>query len=115
MMNAALPDMYVLDTLANDVEELESILRMLNSETDLGWHEEWGRNFTRPDVVSALSRLIRQDFVRVFVPDEEGKALLEIAQRSMPPANYDDVYFGMTERGRLVHTNWDPETEPDQM
>jgi hypothetical protein len=110
MKNGALPDMYVLDALANDVEDLESILRMLNSDTDLGWHEEWGRSFTRADVVAALSRLIRQDFVQVFVWEEETKGVKKIARRAIPPASYDNVYFGMTKRGRIVHSNWDPET-----
>ncbi len=109
MKNAALPDMYVLDALANDVEDLESILRMLNSDTDLSWHDEWGRSFTRSDIVSALSRLIRRDFVQVFARDQEAKSIEKIARRTMPPANYDDVYFGMTERGRIVHSNWGPE------
>lgn len=47
------PDMYILDTLANDVEDLESILRMLNSDTAIGWHKQWGRRFTRDEVVPA--------------------------------------------------------------
>jgi hypothetical protein len=110
MKHAALPDMYVLDTLANDVEDLESILRMLNSDTDLGWRDEWGRSFTRSDVVAGLSRLIRQEFVQVFVRDEAAKTIQQSARRALPPSNYDDVYFGMTERGRIVHSNWDPET-----
>ena len=113
MTTASMPDMYVLDALANDVEDIESILRMLNSETDLGWRAEWGREFNRLDVVSALSRLIRQDFVRVFIHDEEGKALREIANALLPPANYDDAYFGMTERGRVMHSNWDPPTQSE--
>jgi hypothetical protein len=31
------PDLCVLDALANDIEDLESVLRMLNSCTALGW------------------------------------------------------------------------------
>ena len=40
MAKERLPDMYVLDALANDVEDVEAILRMLNSDTALGWHNE---------------------------------------------------------------------------
>lgn len=108
-MNATfLPDMYVLDTLANDVEDMDSILRMLNSDTDLGWRKEWGRDFKRDDVVAALSRLIRHDFVNVLIPDEQSKSIREIARRAMPPGSYDEAYFGITERGRLAHSNWNP-------
>jgi hypothetical protein len=112
-MNAMiLPDMYVLDTLANDVEDMESILRMLNSDTNLGWRREWGRDFTKEDVVAALSRLIHQDFVQVFALDGEGKMIQEIGRRIMPAGTYADAYFGITQRGRLVHSNWDDPESP---
>ena len=35
--NPRSPDLYVLDALANDIEDLESIARTLNSDTALGW------------------------------------------------------------------------------
>lgn len=111
MRDATRPDKYVLDALANDVEDVESILRMLNSDTDLGWRAEWGRNFSRSDVVTALTRLVREDFVQVFAHDPGAKAAVPLPRGEVPPGNFDNAYFGMTERGRLVHSNWDPETE----
>ena len=60
-------DLYVLDSLANDIEDIEAILRMLNSDTVLGWYHEWGRQFTREDIVTALSRLVHDDLVHVMV------------------------------------------------
>lgn len=104
---AATPDLYVLDTLANDVEELDSILRMLNSNTVLGWSDEWGRPFSRPEVVAALSRLIKRDLVEVLTLTEDGKSLRELGSGILPPNTYDDVYFSMTAKGRLVHRSWD--------
>jgi hypothetical protein len=101
-------DKYVLDTLANDIEDLESVLRMLNSETGIGWQEEWGRSFTRSDVVSALSRLVREGSVQVFVLDPVSNAATPLPRGEMPSQDYDEVYFGITERGRIVHANWDP-------
>lgn len=103
-------DMYVLDTLANDIEDADSVLRMLNSDTDLGWRKEWGREFTMVDVVSAMSRLIRGDFVRVLALDEDSKNFRELGRRVLPSGSYSDVYYAMTERGRLLHSNWDPDT-----
>jgi len=41
---AGFPDLYVMDSLADDTEDLEGILRMLNRDMVLGWHEEWGRS-----------------------------------------------------------------------
>lgn len=107
---AAVPDMYVLDNLADDIESLEDILRMLNSTHVIGWKQRWGRSFERSEVVEALSRLVHDDLVRVSILTSEGKALNELAARQLPPGDYDDVWFAMTPRGRIVHTNWDPET-----
>jgi hypothetical protein len=102
---------YVLDSLANDIEDLDGILRMLNSDTDLGWKREWGGEFTRADVVTALSRLIREDLVRAMALDESSGALRELPRAAMPTSNYGDVYFAMTARGRMVHSGWDPTAE----
>lgn len=107
------PDLYVLDTLADDVEELSSILRSLNSDSAIGWHRIWGRHFRREEVVQALSRLIRADSVRVAVLTPDGKSLAEVQPRQIPPASYDDAWFSMTARGRLLHSNWNPGVPTD--
>ncbi len=101
--------MYVLDSLANDIEDLDSILRMLNRDSALGWQQDWGREFIREEIVQALSRLIREDLVQVFVLAPGGKSLEEWPAKSLPPGDYGDVYFGLTSRGRLVHANWHPD------
>ncbi len=102
------PDLYVLDALSNDIEDLESILRMLNSDTALGWAKEWGRAFTRGEIVEALTRLIRKAFVRVLVLADDGKSLTDLDPGTLPPNDYAEVYFSLTERGRMVHADWDP-------
>jgi hypothetical protein len=101
-------DLYVLDALANDFEDLEGVLRMLNSDTSLGWKWAWGRDFEREEVVSALSRLVSKDAVRVLVLSDDGKHLTDWPRGALPPASYGDVYFAMTERGRVIHSTWDP-------
>src|SRR5881394_2177371 len=108
MHKSRLPDMYVLDALASDLESLNDLLRMLNSDTELGWHREWGKPFDRTEIVQALLRLVHDDLVRVYLPDAAGTGLLEQASRTAPPSDFSDAWFGLTERGRLVHTNWEP-------
>lgn len=103
-----LPDMYVLDSLANDVEDLESILRILNSDTSIGWHKQWGRQFDRAEIVQSLTRLIKADSVRVSVLTPDGKWLQELALRELPAGSFDDAWFALTPHGRIVHTNWQP-------
>ena len=104
----SVPDMYVLDSLANDVEELSHILAMLNSDEVIGWHQRWGRRFTREEVVQALARLIQANHVRVSVLTSDGKWLQELAPTELPPGTFDDAWFALTPHGRMVHTNWDP-------
>jgi hypothetical protein len=102
-------DLYVLDSIADDVEDLESILRMLNSDSAIGWHRAPGRHFERQEVVEALSRLVRSDLARVSVLD--GKHLVELKAGQLPPESYDHAWFAITARGRVVHTTWDPQSE----
>lgn len=101
-------DLYVLDTLANDIENLEGILRMLNSDTVVGWHAEWGRPFDRTEVITALSRLIRNEMIQAYALRHDGKALEALPAGQLPSGSYDEAYFGMMPRGRLTHENWDP-------
>jgi hypothetical protein len=108
MNHVKTPVLFVLDALVNDIEDLESVLRMLNSDTALGWSIEWGRPFNREEVVEALMRLIRKDLVQVLILAAAKKALEALPLRTLPPGRYDDVYFMLTGKGRLVHKNWEP-------
>lgn len=101
-------DLYVLDGIADDVEDMAAILRMLNSDSAIGWRVVWGRDFERDEVVEALSRLIRDDLARVSVLAADGRGLVELPPKALPPANYDDAWFGITPRGRIVHGTWSP-------
>jgi hypothetical protein len=94
--------------LVNDIEDLESVLRMLNSNTALGWSKEWGRPFHREEVVEVLTRLVAKDLVQVLILAADEKSLEALPRSTLPPGRYDDVYFTLTEKGRLVHQNWEP-------
>ncbi len=100
--------MFVMDALADDVEDLESVLQRLNKSPSR-WRDAWGRDFGRNEVIEALSCLVSDDSVRVFVPDRAGTALVELPAKALPPATFDNAWFGLTSRGRLVRTNWDPD------
>ena len=101
-------DMCVLDSLANDIESVEGILRMLNSDTDLGWAKEWGSKFVRVDVVTALTRLVRDELVRALELRKNDGNLTELPLGFIPAFSYDDLYFAVTPRGRMVHDGWNP-------
>ncbi len=107
-----LADNYVLDALANDVEDLETVLRSLNSDTVLTWRQVWGREFDREEVIEALARLIRQDLVQAYELDNNGTSLIELPARTLPSGDFWNFWFGLTPRGRLVHQNWEPPLPP---
>jgi hypothetical protein len=102
-------DLYVLDSIADDVEDIAAILRMLNSDTAVGWQRTWGRPFGRDEVVEALSRLVTADLARVSLLTSDGKGLVALPPKQLPPGSYDDAWFAITSRGRIVHSNWHPE------
>jgi hypothetical protein len=97
-------DMYVLDVVADDIEGLEDILRMLNDKKH-GWQDAWHGTFERPDVVASLSRLIRDGSVQTYSVAAD-HTLVKQPQGSLPHAAYDAAWFGITPRGRVRHSNW---------
>lgn len=101
-------DLFVLDSLANDIEALEDILRMLNSDTVLGWRHAHPEPFERAEVVSALLRLIENGLAEACTYDSDAKALVALGERLVPDGSMDDIWFRMTPRGRMVHEAWDP-------
>ena len=101
-------ELYVLDLLADDIEDLERILRILNSDTEIGGKKEWRRRFQREEIVAALSRLVLKGELRVLVLSDDGRYLTDWPRGALPPASYGDVYFATTERGRILHASWEP-------
>jgi hypothetical protein len=101
-------DHFVLDALANDMEAIEDILRMLNSDTELGWRDKHPAPFTREEVLPVLARLIGEDLVEACVPDGTEPGLRDAGPRVLPDGSWDEVWFRMTPRGRIVHSTWDP-------
>jgi len=110
-MARPLIDYFVLDSLANDLESLEDILRLLNSD-GLGWRLHHAGPFERVEVVPALIRAIRDGLIRAAVPTADGKALEPLEHRALPTASLDDVWFELTARGRVVHASWEPPAQP---
>ena len=104
-------DFVVLDTLANDLEDIEHILHLANHEA-VGWRElNGGRNYTRDLVVPALLRLVRDDLVEACAHSESEQALRGIGRGVLPTGDLDSLWFVMTPRGRVVHSSWEPKTD----
>lgn len=112
-------DMFVLDAVMDDIEDLDGIMRNLNRSTS-SWRGIWGREFRREEVVQALIQLIARDFIRAYVLDGGADALKALPRGIQPPGTLDHSWFGPTARGRFAHRNWEPleedgseDTEPE--
>ena len=99
--------MIVLDALADDIESLEDILRVINSDTVIGWRHLHPAPFSNTEVIPALIRAIKRSLVQALVLDSAGKELVTL-EPTVVPQEMGQAWFRMLPRGRIVHTNWDP-------
>ncbi len=106
-------DYFVLDALANDLESLEDILRLMNSDT-MGWRFRHSRPFTEPEVLPVLQRVVKEGLVNAAVFSDSEQALVDLPERSWPTAAVDSAWFRLTPHGRMVHTAWEPDVPQDR-
>ncbi len=99
------PDVYILDVLADDIENFESIMRRLNHD-DAGWMVEWGRAFDPAEVAAALQRLVDTAHVHVLRFDEERRELVEYSAGERLLVSDDGIWFELTQHGRQRHEQW---------
>lgn len=101
-------DLFVLDALANDLEDLESVLRILNSPSELGWRDQHPAVFTREEVIPAVFRGIGEGNIEACVTAAAEPVLIGLGERKLPDGPLDEVWFRLTKRGRTVLNSWDP-------
>jgi hypothetical protein len=100
-------DYFVLDTLANDLESLEDVLRLLNSP-EMGWRHAHPEPFTREEVIPALIRRILAGDVEACPLSEFEPVLETLGPGVLPPdARWGQTWFKLTGQGRIAHMNWD--------
>jgi hypothetical protein len=100
-------DYFVLDALANDLESLDDIVRLLNSDR-LGWRSYHAAPFERIEVVPALFRGITNGLIRVAVLTPDGRWLTPLEDRVLPSGDLDEAWFSLTPHGQMVHLTWEP-------
>ena len=107
-------DYFVLDTLANDLESLEDVLRLLNSP-EMGWRHAHPAPFTRDEVIPALIRRILDGDVEACPLGDSEPALESLGPGVLPlDTRWDETWFKLTGQGRLAHGNWDAPMPEDE-
>ena len=107
-MLRATMDYVVLDALANDIEDVSSILRLAN-HPGVGWTRLVGGRIEETSVLATLLRLVTDQLVRVLVPSSEAPCLEPLPLGALAPVELvPHCYYEMTSAGREVHTAWTP-------
>lgn len=105
--SASLP-MFIIDVLRYDVEQVSSIVTLLNAGGGIGWRDLWPRDFTVSDVAPALNELLRQGFIRTFQSNETGEELIPADDVGDIRLNIDALWFELTKSGWEAWEEWDP-------
>lgn len=107
--------MFVLDVLRYDIEQIPSILKLLNANGGIGWREFWPRDFTYNDILQVLPALIREKMILYYVFSEEENLLVPAGPHGYLPSNFEEQaengWYLLTERGKKVCDEWEPPTK----
>lgn len=102
--------MFILDVLRHDViEQVPSILKLLNNDGGIGWREFWPHDFTVDEVVPALEGLVRAGYVRALREQGSGDQLVPVCSLELDIGrDQDTLWFELTDEGRRVWGQWEP-------
>ncbi len=102
--------MFILDVLRHDVvEQIPSILNLLNDDGGVGWRDCWPSDFVADEIVPALERLVREGLVRVLREQESGNDLLPVNLQQLDvKRDQGSLWFELTDAGRKVWDQWIP-------
>ena len=102
--------MFVRDVLRHDViEQLSSILNLINNDGGVGWRDQWPRDFESQEVIRALRRLVALgDVVVVRVRTDRGGYDDDLdADPETFPID-ENTWFHLTPRGWASLEQWTP-------
>lgn len=105
MMRLSDRDMFIVDILHYDIEQVSNIVRLLNDGT-FGWSDVLGRDFTDDDVIEALTKLVNESYVKVLA--EGINALVEVDPQAAWLQRPDEYWFMLTAKGREMFDAWEP-------
>ena len=101
-------DMFVIDVLRYDIEDVDAVLRMLNNSGSLGWRKFSSSDFTREEVKAALARLIEAGLVKPLEYDPTERGLVDV-QRSVDVIKEGDLLWYKLEDSALdLWNEWKP-------
>ena len=100
--------MFVLDAMADDIEDLASIMRYLRE-----WRAWWPHNFTEQEVLSTLASLLEEELVEAYDAQPGIEGLQHVALAVTDDASLRRYWFRPTAKGRLLWEKWDAPLLPE--
>lgn len=102
--------MFILDVLRHDdIEQLSSILKLMNNDACIGWREFWPHDFTPQEVIPALEDLVRAGYVTAWCEEESVDELSQITvDRLDVNRDKESLWFALTDKGRRLWNQWEP-------
>jgi hypothetical protein len=105
-------EMYIVDVLRYDIEEIASIQDLLNGTGCVGWRFAWPHDFARDEVKAALGRLSARGFVGVYEHVLERKRLEPLQDNdAWTPEIADQYWYLLTQKGWDAWKEWGPPLE----
>ena len=96
---------FVLDVLQYDIEQMSSILGMLNATSDMGWRDSTERDFSAPEVREVLHYLAGGGLVIPYA-DLGGEQLVPIEKVSAKRRSDEDLWWLLSAEGEKVLNEW---------
>jgi hypothetical protein len=102
--------MFVLDVLRHDdIEQLSSILKLMNNDGCIGWREFWPHDFAADEVIPVLEGHVRAGYVTAWREHDSTDELLPVtADKLDVRRDQEDLWFALTDKGRALWNQWDP-------
>lgn len=102
--------MFILDVLRHDdVEQLSSILKLLNNDGCVGWRQFWPRDFTSEEVIPSLEGLVRSGYATVLRVGESTDELIPVPfEKLNVRSDQQSLWFALADEGRALWRQWEP-------
>lgn len=104
-------EMFVLDVLRHDIEDVTSIVKMLNNTGSIGWRKFWPHDFTMKEVVVAVNALARDGLVRQLVYDADYASAVPTEPAVELVTGSEEMWYEPTEAGQSAWDQWEPPVE----
>jgi len=97
---------FVLDVLQYDIEQMSSILGMLNATSDMGWRDSTERDFSAPEVREVLHYLAAGGLVIPYADDLGAEQLVPIDRESAKRMSDEELWWLLSAEGEKALDEW---------